>query len=108
LRDVRDYKIKGGEAFRLGTASPFNIKERSLTLRPFTQDEVEGLYAQHTAETGQVLDPKVIEQVYALTDGQPWLVNALAQEMVEELVPGCMIICGPKHSGDERCAAVDG
>jgi len=31
LRDVRDYKIKSGGSERLNTASPFNIKARSLT-----------------------------------------------------------------------------
>lgn len=34
-----------------------------------------------------MFDPAVIERVHALTDGHPWLVNALAQEMVEVLVP---------------------
>jgi hypothetical protein len=43
---------------RLGTASPFNIKVRSLTLRDFTADEVAELYAQHTADTGQVFTPR--------------------------------------------------
>ncbi|HMY73685.1 MAG TPA: AAA family ATPase, partial [Blastocatellia bacterium] len=33
MRDVRDYKIKSGGSDRLNTASPFNIKARSLTLR---------------------------------------------------------------------------
>ena len=38
LRDVRDYKVSGDERGRLGTASPFNIKVESLTLRDFTRD----------------------------------------------------------------------
>jgi hypothetical protein len=33
LRDVRDYKVASGESDHLGTANPFNIKVRSLTLR---------------------------------------------------------------------------
>lgn len=36
LRDVRDYKVHEGVAGRLGTASPFNIKVESITLRDFT------------------------------------------------------------------------
>jgi hypothetical protein len=87
LRDVRDYKVSVRDRERLGTASPFNIKERSLTLPNFTRDEVLDLYAQHTAETGQPFEPGVIDRVYELTEGQPWLVNALAQEMVEQIVP---------------------
>ncbi|MCA9710608.1 MAG: ATP-binding protein, partial [Myxococcales bacterium] len=53
LRDVRDYKFAGDERGRLGTASPFNIKVESLTLRDFSRDEVAELYGQHTEETGQ-------------------------------------------------------
>jgi hypothetical protein len=45
LRDVRDYKVASGGDGRLGTASPFNIKAESLTLRNFTEGEVAELYA---------------------------------------------------------------
>lgn len=55
LRDVRDYKVAAGGSRRLGTASPFNIKIESLTLRNFTQAEVASLYGQHTADTGRRL-----------------------------------------------------
>ncbi len=86
LRDVRDYKATDtGE--HLGTASPFNIKDTSLTLRDFTEPEVAELYAQHTAETGQPFTPDACARAFHLTQGQPWLVNALAKEAVEELVP---------------------
>ena len=47
----------GGDPARLGTASPFNIKLKSLRLGDFTPDEVSELYAQHTAETGQEFTP---------------------------------------------------
>ena len=40
LRDVRDYQVAAGGGSRLGTASPFNIKIESLTLRDFTAIEV--------------------------------------------------------------------
>lgn len=36
LRDVRDYKVASGGSDRLNTASPFNIKVSSLTLRNFS------------------------------------------------------------------------
>jgi hypothetical protein len=86
LRDVRDYKILSGGSERLGTASPFNIKVRSLTLRDFTAGEVAELYAQHTADTGQRFEPEAIAHSFELTQGQPWLVNTLAKVAVEELV----------------------
>lgn len=87
VRDVRDYKTASGGGNRLNTASPFNIKVESLTLGNFTQTDVADLYGQHTAETGQVFTSAAIQQAFELTQGQPWLVNALARQMVEVLVP---------------------
>ncbi|QSQ20810.1 ATP-binding protein [Pyxidicoccus parkwayensis] len=87
LRDVRDYKVASGGSDHLGSASPFNIKVRSLTLRDFTEDEVAELYAQHTSDTGQRFEPEALALAFELTQGQPWLVNALAKVAVEELVP---------------------
>lgn len=87
LRDVRDYKIASGGSDHLGTSSPFNIKAESLTLRNFYCDEVAELYAQHTAETGQVFLPEASDRAFYWTQGQPWLVNAIARQLVEKLVP---------------------
>lgn len=87
LRDVRDYQMSGREGGRLGTASPFNIKVESLTLRDFSLEEIAELYAQHTADTGQRFEPDAVVRAYTLTRGQPWLVNALARQAVEVLRP---------------------
>jgi hypothetical protein len=87
LRDVRDYKVASEDRESLGTASPFNIKVRSLTLRDFTAEEVAELYTQHTADTGQRFEPEALARAFELTQGQPWLVNALAKVAVEEIVP---------------------
>jgi hypothetical protein len=87
LRDVRDYKVASGGSDRLRTSSPFNIKSESLTLRNFNRDEVAALYGQHTAETGQAFTPEAVDRAFALTEGQPWLVNALARQLTEVLVP---------------------
>ena len=38
------------------------------------------LLAQHTAERGQGFEAGAVERIWALTCGQPWLVNALACE----------------------------
>lgn len=86
LRDVRDYKVASSSTGRLGTASPFNIKAESLTMRNFKRDEVADLYGQHTTETGQVFLPEAVDRAFHLTQGQPWLVNALAQQLTEVLV----------------------
>src|SRR5215468_3817879 len=86
LRDVRDYKAaSGGDPNRLGTASPFNIKLKSLRLGDFTPDEVRELYVQHTAETGQEFTSDAVQRAIELTAGQPWLVNAVAWEVVEKV-----------------------
>jgi hypothetical protein len=89
VRDVRDYRLKSGGVgdVRPHGASPFNIKDESLTLRNFTEGEVTELLQQHTTDTGQVFMPEVLARVFALTCGQPWLVNALARQLVETLVP---------------------
>jgi hypothetical protein len=63
------------------SGSPFNIKAESLRLGDFTQQEVESLYQQHTTETGQVFEEGVLPLVWELTQGQPWLTNALAYEV---------------------------
>ncbi|QOV23417.1 AAA family ATPase [Anabaenopsis elenkinii] len=85
MRDVRDYKVASGGSDRLNTSSPFNIKVRSLTLSNFTLEEVKSLYEQHTAATGQIFTHQAINHAYDLTQGQPWLVNALAKEVTEYL-----------------------
>jgi DNA polymerase III delta prime subunit len=86
LRDVRDYKAaSGGDPARLGTSSPFNIKIASLRLGDFTPDEVRELYAQHSAETGQAFTEEALLRAIEVSGGQPWLVNAVAKEIVEEM-----------------------
>lgn len=85
LRDVRDYRIWSKEAgVEISAASPFNIKAKSLLLPNFSVDDVAHLYGQHTEETGQVFENEAIEHAYYLTQGQPWLVNALAHEAVKD------------------------
>ncbi len=78
---MRDYRIwsqeHGGEV--LG-GSAFNIKAESLRLSDFTQEQVRELYLQHTTDTGQVFEDSAIKRAFELTQGQPWLVNALAYE----------------------------
>ncbi|WP_322779968.1 AAA family ATPase [Frankia sp. Cas4] len=86
LRDIRDYRVASdGDPARLTSPSPFNIKVTSLRLDDFTLDEVRELYGQHTADTGQRFIPQAVEYAYALTMGQPWLVNALAYEIVHRM-----------------------
>ena len=102
LRDVRDYKVASGGSESLHTSSPFNIKVESLTLRSFTADELALLYAQHTAETGQLFSPDALTRAFHLTQGQPWLVNALARQVVEVVVPDPAVAVTARHVDEAK------
>ena len=81
IRDVRDYRIHSGSANAvIAGGNAFNIKSRSLRLGDFSQDEVRALLAQHTKETGQAFTPDALDAIWHQTQGQPWLVNALADQ----------------------------
>ncbi len=81
VRDLRDYRIHArSEPSPITGGSAFNIKAESLRLGDFTAAEVQALLQQHTAETGQAFAPEALDRVWTLTQGQPWLVNALAYE----------------------------
>lgn len=97
LRDVRDYKYASGGSERLNTSSPFNIKVGSFTLRNFNSAEVAELYQQHTDDTGQVFTSHASAFAFELTQGQPWLVNALAKEIVEKMVKDRTITITHEH-----------
>ncbi|MFM7578988.1 MAG: ATP-binding protein, partial [Microcystaceae cyanobacterium] len=62
------------------------IKVESLTLGNFSFEDVQNLYQQHTEATGQIFSPEAINHAFYLTDGQPWLVNAIARQATEFLV----------------------
>ena len=97
VRDVRDYRIhSSAEREIIAGGSAFNVKAESLRLGDFSEDEVRGLLAQHTEETGQVLTENALEEVWRLTRGQPWLVNALAYDA-----------CFRNKAGRERSREID-
>jgi hypothetical protein len=85
MRDVRDYKVASGGTDRLNTSSFFNIKVESFNLSNLTLEDVSNLYGQHTQATGQIFTPEAINHAYHLTQGQPWLVNAIARQVTEYL-----------------------
>ncbi|MXX39308.1 MAG: ATP-binding protein [Gemmatimonadetes bacterium] len=81
VSDVRDYRIQStAENAIIAGGSAFNIKARSLRLGDFSPAEVRALLGQHTEETGQVFTAEALETVWTQTQGQPWLVNALADK----------------------------
>lgn len=81
VRDVRDYRIHSSKTKEIITGgSAFNIKAESLRLENFSKEHIENLYGQHTHTTRQVFEKGVLDLVWYYTEGQPWLVNALAYE----------------------------
>jgi hypothetical protein len=62
-------------------ASPFNISD-SLEVDYFTKEEVFELLEQHETETGQVFETVVKEKIYAITAGQPGLVNGFGYKLL--------------------------
>ena len=86
MRDIRDYKAKiRPDSETLGSASPFNVITEAMTLRTFTEPEVRALYRQHTDETGQVFEEEALRKAFEFSQGQPYLVNALARWCVEKI-----------------------
>ncbi|MEM6406401.1 MAG: AAA family ATPase [Pseudomonadota bacterium] len=85
VRDVRDYRIQTSGKDIITGGSAFNIKTTSLRLGNFTQQEVVALWQQHTQETGQSFAEAIFPELWADTRGQPWLVNALAWILTEEM-----------------------
>ena len=86
LRNIKDYKMRvRPDGASVGQASPFNIVTKVLPMRLFSPDEMRSLYAQHTAETGQVFEEAALAEAYRLTEGQPYLLNAVARWCVEEI-----------------------
>ena len=88
VRDVRDYRIQSGNQEIITGGSAFNIKAKSLRLGNFSSDDIRELYGQHTTETGQSFAEEIFTRLWADTAGQPWLVNALGQELCFETPEG--------------------
>ena len=89
VRDVRDYRIHSSREKEIITGgSCFNVKAKSIRLGNFTEKDVRNLYLQHTEETGQKFIEDALKLAYDLTNGQPWLVNALAYEACFEMSEG--------------------
>ena len=89
VRDVRDYRINSSREKEVITGgSCFNINSKSLVVENLRDQDVRNLYLQHTEETGQIFTEEAIKLAFEYTNGQPWLVNALAYEACFEIPEG--------------------
>ncbi len=87
LRDIREYRMKArGDNPSIGAGSPFNVKAKSFFLPVFSGKDVRDLLRQHTLATGQVFSKKAVENIIEYSGGQPWLTNALANEIIVEIL----------------------
>ena len=97
VRDVRDYRIHSESAGEIVIGgSAFNIKAKSLRLGDFDEANVRTLLGQHTAETGQQFTEGALAAVWEQSQGQPWLVNALADQA-----------CFEDKAGRDRSRTID-
>ncbi|WPL18385.1 putative ATPase (AAA+ superfamily) [Thiorhodovibrio winogradskyi] len=89
VRDLRDYRIHArSEPAPITGGSALNVKAKSLRLGDFSAEETHRLLQEHTQETGQAFTPQALTRVWELTQGQPWLVNALADRTCFEQPEG--------------------
>jgi hypothetical protein len=87
MRNIRDYEdLIWDESESIGSSSPFNIITEALTLPDFTESDVKALYGQHTEATGQVFEDEAVQRAFYWSEGQPWLVNAMDQHVVEKIL----------------------
>lgn len=87
MRDLRDYLLSSKDGVPLNPGSPFNIKADSITIGNFTRADIAKLTAQHTAEHGQRFGEDALDQIWRYSSGQPWLVNALCDKLVNTVAP---------------------
>ncbi|NBF00648.1 hypothetical protein FE391_47005 [Nonomuraea sp. KC401] len=87
---------------RSNPASAFNIVAESLRLGDFTADQIAELYDQHTRATGQEFTKDAVDRVFELTQGQPWLVNAIAHEITFKMRATGSITAGHVDEAKER------
>ena len=106
MRDLKDYLVSAKDGRNVNPGSPFNIKHSSATLGNFTRDDIAALYAQHTAATGQAFGPDIPDLVYAWTSGQPWLVNALAEQCVYKTGLPAGTTLTAQHFAEARAALI--
>ncbi len=62
--------------------SPFNV-QRSLHIPNLTFDEAAGMFRWYERESGQTIEPEVIQRLYQETDGQPGLTCWLGEILTE-------------------------
>ncbi len=90
VRDIRSYRFQKKKQDQQTVprdsgniaALPFDIKAESFFMGGFTPAETAALLDRHSKVSGQIFPPEIKAEIFRLTRGQPWLVNALARQIV--------------------------
>ncbi|MEV5897472.1 hypothetical protein [Nonomuraea fuscirosea] len=83
LEQCREEIHKGMiESMKVLDGSPgSSVAALAVRLGDFTADQIADLYDQHTQATGQAFTKDAVDRVIELSQGQPGLVNALADHI---------------------------
>ena len=87
IEDLRYKKIMETDKGVLTGGNIFNIEAKSLRLQNFNIEEIKTLLLQYAKETKINIEDKVFTRLWELTNGLPWIVNALAYEICFEMIP---------------------
>lgn len=68
------------------SGSPFNV-QRSLRVPNLTQEEVSGMFRWYEEESGQAVEPAVVERIFYETRGQPGLTGWLGELVTQKFNP---------------------
>lgn len=90
VRDIRSYRFQKKKQEQQtahrdsGNLAdlPFDIKAESFFMGGFTPAETAALMDRHSKASGQIFPPEIKAEIFRLTRGQPWLVNALSRQIV--------------------------
>ncbi len=63
--------------------SPFNVQQ-SLNIPNLTLDEVKGMFQWYEKESGQKIEPQVVDALYQETNGQPGVTSWLGELLTEK------------------------
>jgi len=63
--------------------SPFNV-QRSVHIPNFTFEEVQKMFNDYQSESGQEIEPQVVNQLFKTTNGQPGLVSWFGELITEK------------------------
>lgn len=69
------------------SGSPFNV-QRSLHIPHLIFDEVQSMFRDYERESGQGVEPAVVQRVFGETRGQPGLVSWFGELLTETFNPG--------------------